>query len=290
MVTEQLRYADDVELLDFPVRENLTWKEKKQAELLKTINRGVMLVTGEAGSGKDLFGHALAAKNKYYFSDLVDPSKPRKVLLDVPPKKAFGEYIPFDSAVMMKEISKMAKAAKMGGVENSKDQKEVDQFIEEETGKWLLEGKGQMLFKGAFLYLEELKNYCYNREPHRLFNKYIGKLCDVHRHLDMLIVGTHIREEEIDVNTFLSKTTHRAKCFWSLSMPNTTQVKIARGRYYVGSNVWNVQSRPFVMNVNGAEPQEFLNGACYYDLYATKNYVNLKPVVNKKEEKEDNNG
>lgn len=278
-----LQYADDVELLDFPVRENLTHKEKQQAELLRTINRGVMLVTGEAGSGKDLFAISLAARNKYYFSDLIDPSKPRKVMLDTPPKRAFGEYILFDSRVMMQEISKMAKAAKMGGVENSKDQKEVDQFIDEETARWLLEGEGQMLFKGAFVKLEELKNYCYNREPHRLFNKYIGKLCDIHRHLDMLIVGTHIREEEIDVNTFLSKTTHRAKCQWSLSMPNTSQVKIARGRYYSGTNVWNVQAKPFVMNVNGAEPRDFLDGHCYYDLYATKSYVNLKPVLKEKD-------
>jgi len=182
---------------------------------------------------------------------------------------------------MMKEISKMAKAAKMENFSTSNDTEESN-FLLDSTRKWATEGEGEMLLKGAFLYLSELKRYCYCRNPHNPFNKFIGSICDVHRHLDMLIVGTHIMKEEIDRFTYLAKTTHWAKCNWMTSRPDTTLVKITRGRFYQGSNVWDVQSKPIPVYVDGATPKKQLNGARPYDLYATKSYVNLKPVIKEK--------
>jgi len=283
VMTEELRFADDVELLDFPLRAGLSYRERKEAEFLKTINRGVMLVTGEAGSGKDLFATFLAALNKYYFADLFDYTKPRKILLDFMPKRAFGTYVPFDGQVMMNEINKMAKAAKMENFTESNDTKEGADFVDEATHKWALEGEGEMLLKGGYLYLSELKRYCYCRNPHNPFNKFIGSICDVHRHLDLLIVGTHIMKEEIDKSTFLAKTSHWAKCEWMVSKANSTLVKITRGKFYDGSNVWNLQAKPQPMIIDGAKPRAFLNGHRAFDLYPTKNYVNLKPVIRKED-------
>lgn len=286
MVQEKkLLFAEDAELQDFPIREGLTYREKKEVAFLKAMSRGVMLVTGKAGAGKDLFTVFLAALNKYYFSDITDPSKPRKILLDFLPKRAFGEYTLFDGEVMMREINKMAKASKMEGFANSNDNKESD-FLTETTENWAL-GEGEMLLKGAFLYLSELKRYCYCRNPHNPFNKFIGALCDIHRHLDMLIVGTHIEKDEIDRFTYLAKTTHWAKCYWSFTQDDTTNVDITLGRFYEGTNVWDLRSKVLPYKVNGALPREFLGtNEIYgynrvYDLYPTKNYTNLKPVVRK---------
>jgi len=278
-MTTELRYADDQDLLDFAVRNNLTWREEREVRFLQTINRGTMMVSGAGGSGKDLFAVYLAALNKYYFSDLVDPTKPRKVLLDFLPKRAFGEYVLFDADFMMGQIDKMAKASRMGRVYESNDKKEAAEFIDTATDGWIEEN--EILLTGSVMYLQELKRYFHNRDPHNPFNKFLGKIVDQVRHLDMLIIGTHIDPEELDEKAWLKKVTHRAVCSWSITQPNTTHVTLTRGRFMMGNNVWNLQSEPKILDVNGGEPKKFLGGARVYDLYPSKNYHNLAPTIKK---------
>lgn len=285
-----LQYADEVqELDDFPLRNGLSYKARKEAEFLYSIARGVMLVTGEPGSGKDLFGVGLCAMNKYFFGDIVDQSKPRKILLDFLPRKAFGEYHLFNAEVMMDEINKMAKAARVEGIQNSADKKEMSEFIKDSATKWATEGEGETLLKGAILYLSELKRYCYNRNPHNPFNKFIGSLCTVWRHLDLLILGTHVQWREIDRYSFLYYVTHHANCDWSMTRPDTTDVTILRRKFIGNNKVFNVTNKPMIMHVCGSEPRSFLDGSSFYDLYHTKNMMDLKPVMsNKKADKGDN--
>jgi len=220
-LNNELRFADDDdEMEDFPLREGLTYRARKFADLLRTISRGTMLVTGEIGGGKDLFLVSTAYLFKYLMG--------RRILLDFLPKRAFGEYTLFNAQVMMQEINKMAKAAGVEGIVDTKDQSEYDQFIEEETEKWALEGEGMILLKGAVVVLQELKRYCYKRNPHNRYNKFIGSLNSVVRHLDALIAGSHVKENEIDAFTYLQYAKIRAHCTWCLSIPDTTEVRIRR--------------------------------------------------------------
>lgn len=285
MIDSEIRFADDVEMLDFPVRGNLTWRERREVEFLRTINRGVMLVSGPGGSGKDLFATYLAALNKYYFADLLDASRPRRVLLDFLPKRAFGEYVLFNDEFMMQQIDEMAKASKMGKVYESNDQKEAVEFMDYATDGWIRD-KGAILLQGSLLYCQELKRYFHNRNPHNPFNKFLGKIIDQVRHLDMLFIGSHIDPEELDEKAFLRKVTHWAKCSWSYSMPDTTHVILTRGRFMMGNNVWNLQSHPVILDVNGGEPKKFLDGNRVYDLYPSKNFHDLAPVIMRKGKKE----
>jgi len=269
----ELKYAEELEQLDdFPLREGLGYRARKGAEFLYSIARGVMLVTGKPGSGKDLFGVALAAMNKYYFD--------RRILLDFLPRRAFGEYTLFNAKVMMQEINKMARLAGVEGIEESNDNKEKDEFIDEASKKWV-ENEGEVLLKNGVLYLSELKRYCYNRNPHNPFNKLVGAICTQWRHLDLLIIGTHVQKHEIDQYSYLAYVSHWAKCSWSLTRPNTTDVKISRGAFIGVNNVYDVVSKPVSMHVDGGKPREFLKGKRFYDLYYTRNMVNLKPVVRK---------
>lgn len=274
-LNQQLRFADDEDdMEDFPLRGGLTYRARKFADLLRTISRGTMLITGEIGSGKDLFAVSTAYLGKYLMG--------RRVLLDFLPKRAFGEYTLFNAQVMMQEINKMAKAAGVEGIVDTKDQEEYNQFIEEETVKWALEGKGMTLFKGAIIYLQELKRYCYKRNPHNKYNKFIGSLNSVVRHLDALMIGTHVKENEIDAFTYLQYAKIRAHCTWCLdpAKPNTTEVRIRRLALVTADAVYsNIEGRPVTIYVNGREPRSFLDGKCFYDLYKTKSMVNLKPVV-----------
>ena len=269
-------YYDDTDLEDLyhipVILENPTWAQKKEIELYKTLYRGVMLVTGRPRSGKDLFGVTFSYLNKLYFG--------RPVLLDFKPKRLFGDYTPFDPTVLIKEINKMARQAKFvsDNAETPMSKDEADYF-ENHTQEWL--DRNETLFKGAILYLSELKRYCYNRNPMSRMNKFIGSLCDIHGHLDLLVLGTHIDHREIDFKTFLKNVTIWANCKWSLTKPNNTVVTIRRGSYISEMGSFDVALKPFRYWVDGAMPRSFLDGHRLYDLYNTKNPVNLRPVLPK---------
>lgn len=275
VVAEKLRFADDLdEMGDFPLRPELGWRARKESELYRAIARGTMLVTGERGSGKDLFGVSTDYMMKYYFG--------RPVLLDFLPKKAFGKYTLFNSKVMMSEIKKMAKAAGVTGIETAEDPKEYDQFVEEATVNWALEGEGFSLLKNAVLHLSELKRYCYKRKPHNKFNQFVGALNTVVRHLDMLIIGTHVYENEIDRFTFLQYANIRAHCQWLITKPHTTRVNIILTSI-IGADVayTGFRGRLPPLDINGNASREFLGGKRFYDLWKSKNYVNLMPEISK---------
>lgn len=270
---EKLIFADEQDGFDdFPIRPGLTWRERKESEVLYSIARGVMLITGQPGSGKDLFGIGLSAMNKYYFN--------RRILLDFAPRRSFGEYTLFNAQFMMNEINKMAKMSGVEKIAQSKDEAELGEFAEDASKKWV-ENEGEVMLKGSILYLSELKRYCYNRNPHNPFNKFIGSICTVWRHLDILILGTHVLRHEIDRYTYLSYVSHWAKCSWSLTRPHTTDVKISRGAFIGANDVYNVEGKSLVLHVDGAKPRPFLGGHSFFDLYHTKNMVNLKPVIRK---------
>lgn len=273
-VATEPRYADEIdEMLDFPLRLGVGWRARREAKQLRTISRGVMLVSGEPGSGKDLFATSFCARQKYLFD--------RRILLDFLPKRAFGDYTLFNAEVMAREIDKMAKLSGVEGIEGSNDSQEVDEFVEDATKHWALEGAGEVLLKNSILYLSELKRYCYNRNPHNRFNKFIGSINSVWRHLDLLVIGTHVLAHEIDQYTYLAYAKLRAKCDWSISRPHTTDVTIARGAFIGADCVYRVEGRPLVLHVDGDAPRGWLGGSRYYDLYRTKSMMNLKPVVKK---------
>ena len=269
-------YYDDTDLEDLyhipVVLENPTWSQQKEIELYKTLYRGVMLVTGKPRSGKDLFGVTFTMLNKLYFG--------RPVLLDFKPKRLFGDYIPFDPTVLIKEVNKMARQAKFvsDNTETPMSKAEAEYFTDH-TQDWL--AANETLFKKAILYLSELKRYCYNRNPMSRMNKFIGSLCDIHGHLDLLVLGTHIDHREIDYKTYLKNVTIWANCKWSLTRPDNTKVTIRRGSYISESGSFDVALKPFVYWVDGAMSRSWLDGQRMYDCYNTKNPVNLKPVLPK---------
>lgn len=270
------KYYDDTDLgslYNIPVAiQSPTRHQKKEIELYKTLYRGVMLVTGKPRSGKDLFGVSFSYLNKLYFG--------RPVLLDFKPKKLFGEFIPFDPRMMIHEINKMARAAKF--ISDDVDapmKKEEESYFVSHAQDWL--NTNETLFKNAILYLSELKRYCYNRNPGNRLNKFIGSLCDIHGHLDLLVLGTHIDHREIDYKTYLKNVTIWANCEWSLSRLNNTRVVIRRGSYISEMGRFDYALKPFVYWVDGAAPRGYLGGKRPFDLYNTKNPVNLKPVLPK---------
>jgi len=258
-----LQFADDdEEMADFKIREGLSWYAMKQVELLRTIARGFMLITGEPGGGKDLFAVSTASIFKYCFE--------RRIILDFKPKKAFGAYTLCDTNTIIQKIKGIAKASSVEGIEGSDDPKELAQFMEEATVKWLLEGEGYEIFKGAVYYISELKKVAYNRNPNSRTNKFIGTLGTVWRHLDLLLMGTHVYSNELDVKAFLQYAKLRTYCSQTLK-EHVIRAKINRGMY-AGPDfvVSNLEMKALIFYVDGNEPRDFLGGKRFFDLYQTK--------------------
>jgi hypothetical protein len=270
-------YYDSTNLEDLykidVVYQNPTWAQKKEIELYKTLYRGVMLVTGKARQGKDLFGVTFSKLNKLYFG--------RPIILDFKPKRLFGEYIFFDPPMMVREIDKMAKSASLGRMVDLEEPmtKKQEGVFNDASQDWI--GQNETLFKNAIWYLSELKRYCYNRNPMGRMNKAVGSVCDIHGHLDLLVLGTHIDHREIDFKTYLKNVTVWAHCKWSLTKPNNTVVTIRRGSYISEMGSFDIALKPFRYWVDGAQHRDWLDGQRCFDLYNTKNPVNLKPVLPK---------
>ena len=264
-INERLRFIDDDdtdEMSDFQIREGLSYAVEKQIELLKSIARGFMLITGDPGGGKDLFAVSTAAIFKYYFN--------RPVILDFLPKKAFGAYTLMDAPTIIEMIKEVAKSYNVEGIENSNDKKEPTQFMEEATVRWLLEGKGYDIFNKAVYYVSELKKVAHNRNPMARTNKFIGTLGTVWRHLDLLFMGTHVFSNELDVKAFLQYAKLRTKCVQTLEQ-GVIEATIYRGQF-AGPDfvVSNIAMKPLKWTVDGLKPRDFLGGKRFVDLYKTK--------------------
>jgi hypothetical protein len=263
LLNQKPRFIEDEDdMEDFPIREGLSWYAQKQAEILRSIARGFMLITGEPGGGKDLFAVSTCALFKYIMN--------RGVVLDFIPRRPFGDYTLCDTSTIISIIREIAKARKVEGIEESEDNKELAQFMEEETVRWLLEGEGYRIFKGKVYYISELKKVAYNRNPNSRTNKFIGTLGTVWRHLDLLLMGTHVKANELDVKAFLEYAKLRTTCEQTMT-PHVVKARIHRGMY-AGADfvVSNIAMKPLVLYVNGNEPREFLGGYRFYDLYKTK--------------------
>jgi len=259
-----LQFADDGEddMQGFSIREGLSWQARQLVEKLETVARGFMLITGENGGGKDVFAVSTSAIFKYCFN--------RPIILDFKPRRLFGDYTLMNTATIIQKIREIAKAQRVEGIETSKDAGELAQFMEEATIKWLLEGEGYDIFNKAVYYISELKKVAYNRNPMSRTNKFIGSLGTVWRHLDLLVMGTHVKANELDVKAFLEYAKLRTHCKQTLEL-DVFKATIFRGMY-AGADfvISNIALKPLVIYVNGNEPRDFLGGKRFYDLYRSK--------------------
>jgi hypothetical protein len=259
------RFAEEEdETHDFTIREGLSWRVKKLVDQLSTMARGFMFIGGENGGGKDLFAVSTAAIFKYYFG--------RRAILDFLPCETFGEYVLLDVSTILKIVEDIARSYKVQGIEKSADSKELAQWMQEAIVKWLLEGEGYDIFKGAVYYLSELKKVAYNRNPMSRTNKFIGTLGTCWRHLDLLVMGTHVYENEIDVKAYLQYAKLKTYCkSLQIVKDDLFQATVLRGQYSGPDFVIsNVLMRPLKIYIEGNEPRDFLGGKRFYDLYKTK--------------------
>jgi len=240
----------------------ITDKEREEDALIyNQFKRGVMLVIGEPGAGKETWMHYLLYKLRRLYKGFT-------VMLDRKPRPAFGKYTLINEEVLMDEFTSLNQKYKTGEASIvhdfarfSKHKEKLNDIMK----MWHVDNKE--LFYNAGMGLTEFWRYFYNRDPHNPMNKTISPLFKRYRHHDLLVIGTAPQWDELDIKSCLKHLTHVIECSQT-GVEGWHQAVIHRRRYFNGRMVEVVtDERPPIFYYNGLEPREDLNGHCIYDLF-----------------------
>jgi len=248
--------------------EGLTEEEKEFADKIKRYLRGVMLVTGDPGSGKGIWGNFLPWMIKTFFTG-------RKALLDYKPRPSYGLYLPFNEVFVREELGKMTQQAEIPKSIARNDTKAMQRMQDMAAG-WVESERGQVYLSNSVLVLEELKRYFHNRRPMNPMGITIGHILTWWRHLDTLILGMTPFEREIDAISFLPYVTLHVVCEWT---DRSTTIANVYQTHWVGSRgVLNIRGKPDRIEVDPFAEREMLGGKRIVDIYNSKFLPSMKPV------------
>lgn len=235
----------------------------KLANRLKRMTRGVMIVTGMVGAGKDLFGNRTSWLLKTIF-------KGKKVFRDEPPRRLYGAYEPFDEMTVMKEFAQVAQEIRFEvPKEIHRYDVEAVKKVADLSNQWMSR-VGERILTNSVLYLTEFHRYMHNRRAFSPMGILIGKIIKRWRHLDLLIIGTAVLKRELDSISCNPYVTHEVRCSWSLKNPNMANYKIFPVKWVSSAGVFQVRGKKVRLSVDGSLPREFLGGKRYFDLFNSK--------------------
>lgn len=258
---------EDDELYGFELQDNLTEEEIEEA--LKIANkwhllRGLMIVTGPIGSGKDLWANVLSYKLKRYF-------KGRKAFKDEKPRKLFGYYEPFDTLTVAQELTSDGELPK----EISRQNMKVFKHIASLSEQWLLTIGEEKLHNGV-LQMTEFWRYMHNRQPFNPMGILLGAIIKRWRHLDLLIIGNAPRRHELDRYSCLHYVTHDVRCSWVGN--GVAQYRVIPVQYVSTVGILKKRGKDIKITIDGNKPRESLNGKRYFDLFVSKSRTSIQGV------------
>lgn len=255
----------DGSLYELELQPGLSDGEIKEAQFMKRMVRGVMIVTGMPRQGKGLMAMATSWKLKRFFA--------RRVLLDFRPRRAFGIYKPFNEEVFAEEAYKMAELAKGATLENTsdKEQKAILQNASDIAREWM-DTQGQVMLEHSVLVLDEFHRYMHNRRPFNPMGILLGRILKLWGHLDILVIGIAQQKRELDRISCLPYITHEVRCSWCETVPDTALCTLYPVKYVYSKGMLQVKGKAKPLYVNGRKPRPGLPCG-YYSLYNTKNII-----------------
>lgn len=281
----------------FRISEGLAEEEREDAEFWSRFRRGVMLVTGPPGQGKDMFAHMLAFKFKRYFS--------MRAISDTKPRKDFGEYIPFSTDFLVDQLDRVMEVStghvKLLELPKGKPKTEDDflqmEEIEAENerlslfiphvtddGEWV-SSRGVVFIRRAVWLLNEFgSRYMYKKEPNAPITRVLLKTFTIWRHLQSLIIGLGTEREDFNPQCFPKVTCEvRLQRLSSLGRRILHPKRLVFGamiyplRYVGATGELMVSGRPIPLIIDGDKPRDCLYGKAWKDLFNTDNAVGFEP-------------
>lgn len=277
----------------FTINPALTPDERKDAEFWDQFRRGVMLVTGPPGQGKDMFSHMLAYKFKRYFS--------MRAVVDTRPRKLFGTYIPFDKDFLVENLDRALEMER--GVpeliaiptkrERGQSEDEFESYIEwaereneklrafrpyiTDEGHWMT-SRGEVFIRKAVMLLNEFgSKYMYKKEPNKPISRELLKMFTIWRHLQSLVIGIGTEREDFNRDCF-PKVTAEVKMFRISKRRLLFGAMIYPLRYVGATGELMVAGKPVPLVIDGEKPQDCLGGSAWKDIYNTDNAVAFEPA------------
>ena len=242
-------YASDAHELN----DGLLPHEIEDAARIAAISRGVMLVTGMPGAGKDLFSNILSYKIKKYFTG-------RHVVRDERPRSLFGIYTPFNEDMLLEDAKRMEQVAKGEGAHKQMEDKTTgtaDQLIRQ-RGRWNTKG-GEVLLQNSVQYYSEFWRYLHNRRPFNPMGIMLGGVLKIWRHLDTLIIGVCQQLHELDKYSCQPYATYEVRCSWSSTRQYTGRYQLRKVRYISSTGVFEMgSSKPTTIWLDGNKPRPVL--------------------------------
>lgn len=217
---------------------------------------GVCLVIGEEGSGKTMFAHALAFDAKYLFNKLA--------VLDRPPRKAFGRYIPFSTEFLKEQLARL-KDMSDGNGKVTKD------------GKWV-SSRGEVLIRHAVINMDEFGGRWMKRlNPPAEPKDSLVALASLNRHLQALFLGVGTEINDFS-RSYFPHVDYIIGCN-RVDPPPYAQDgsgikivgKIQKVKYDRDRDTFYPVGDSTFIGIDGSEPRDYLGGLAYKDIFHTDN-------------------
>jgi len=279
--------SESGELYNDRLRPSLTEEEIEDAMKIRRFIRGLMVVVGDPGSGKGVFGHVLPWKIKRYFVG-------RKALLDHKPRPLFGPYLPFDEKFLKEELDKMAEMSNVRGeIPSDIDRKDEERIkkVKDIAQKWVKSERAHVYLSNSVLVLEEFKRYMHNRRPMNPLGITLGHIITLWRHFDILILGMTPFMNEIDRKACQQYITHEVRCTWQSDA--TALCNVYQTQWVGSRGVLRIQRKPTPIVINGwlERPElgvsyiekgeggeEIVHYHRYFDLYNSTFLPSMRPA------------
>lgn len=253
---------EEDDLYGFELQDDLSEEEVELADKVVRwgLLRGVAIVTGQVGSGKDLLGNVVSWIIKRCF-------KNRKALKDEKPRELYGSYEPFNTMTVAQELGNIEKLVEGLPKEISRQDLKLYKRMANLAEQWLDTG-GEQKLNGGVLFLTEFWKYMLNRNPFSPMGILLGAILKRWRHLDLLVIGNAPRRHELDRFTCLPAITTEVRCRWLGN--NQAGYRIFRTTYIGGEGVLKVVGKPKSVIIDGGKPRDFLGGKRFFDLFVSK--------------------
>jgi hypothetical protein len=246
------------------LNDDLTESEIEEAPFWNQFKRGLMILTGAAGAGKNTFMFYLLLKLRILFKDF-------KVVLDKKPRRLFGAYIPFNTNILMQAFQSSDEKYRTGKSDIKLDfadyaKGERKDKLNELIDGWM--GENKELFFNTGMGLDEFHRYFNNRDPHHPMNKAISPLFKRWRHQELLVIGATLNKDELDDKKCLRMVTHEIKC-QQTRVEGVHLYTIYRTKFDDGKRVLGLNGniKPVEIELDANAPIARLDGKRIYDSF-----------------------
>jgi len=244
------------------------------AEKFKYMTRGIMIVTGMPGSGKDLWGNTVSWLVKTIF-------KGKKVFRDEIPRRLFGNYEEFSEITVMNEFAQLSADLddQMPSEIKRSDAKTAKKMVDL-SNQWMAK-IGEERLHNSVLFMTEFWRYMHNRKPFSPIGMLLGAIVKRWRHLDLLLIGNAQQKRELDAISCLPYITHEVRCSWGINNPNAGGYRLYPVKWVSSSGVLEVRGKSKKFRIDGKQPRDFLDGKGYFNLFNSKSFGSTYSGISK---------